>query len=897
MNTPNYTTKTDETIVHRFERMAALFPESAAVCDINTTSSTRTSYRRLNECANRAAQAISACSGNENAPVALLLQKDANAFAAIMGVLKTAKIAVPLDVSYPLQRLRFVLDDTQTPLLLTDNANQELARELAQNNCEILNLDELNNDNINEKNSDFEVAPDAAATLIYTSGSTGAPKGVLQTHRNVVHHVEGYTAQLGYCEGDRIALLGSHCVGQGIKTVFAALLNGATLCPFDVKNRSADELALWLIEQKITVLICVPSVFRYLARESSTRYAFPDLRIVRLGGDSLNARDVELFQSRFAVNCRLINSFSSTESGNATLFFIDRETTFFDDSIPVGFAHGDTKISILDEQGRELRANRTGEIAVRSRFLSPGYWRRDDLTSQKFSVCENDERLYHTGDLGFLDENGCLHHRGRTDFQIKIRGFRIEPGEIESALKTHVSIEEAVVVARDDEHGEKQLVAYFIAQNAQDIDAKTLRGFLQTKLPSHMIPPFFVSLSAFPMTPNGKIDRAQLPPFDVHRVLDVAEKTTEMSPNVIENQLAEIWKSVLKVAQIRRDDDFFACGGHSLLAGVLLARIEKQFGRKLPFSALFTHATIASQAQLLSMENDVAAEDSSVVALQPRGSRPLLFAFHDMSDGFLHYHDFLHWLGSDQPLYGVQPARENRHEPRRTLEEMAARYARDLCAFQPQGALYLCGFSFAGSVAFETARQLKFLGRRVAFVALLDTSCRADPEHSRTKTPRRQRQRNHRYIWRHLRPRERRIYFAHYAQKRLESLGNHTVKRWERLTRKNKANREHDETARQIAERTGVNFHASAAYEAQFFDGDLTLIRAMLSYRSERSLDLGWKKFARRIHIVEVSGNHSTMLQPPHVHLLVRRFTHCLRKAQQNEAQHEANNEAKNRPL
>lgn len=201
--------------------------------------------------------------------------------------------------------------------------------------------------------------------------------------------------------------------------------------------------------------------------------------------------------------------------------------------------------------------------------------------------------------------------------------------------------------------------------------------------------------------------------------------------------------------------EIFACGGHSLLEGVLLARTEKRFGRALPFSALFAHATIASQARLLNRENDGSADSSSVIALQPNGSRPPLFLFHDLKDSFLNYRDFLHNLRGEQPIYGVQPLREESSTRSRDLVEMATRYARDS---QPRGAFYLCGLSFAGTLAFETARQLERRGRRVVFLALLDTNCRADSAYAKVPTTRSQRQRNHRRIWRRLRPRDRWIY-------------------------------------------------------------------------------------------------------------------------------------------
>ncbi|HVF85660.1 MAG TPA: amino acid adenylation domain-containing protein, partial [Abditibacteriaceae bacterium] len=870
-----------ETIVECFERQAILSAQRIAV----SSSSTRLTYRDLNLCANRIARAIvgatEAHTDETSSPVALLMDKDAPLIAAILGTLKAGCLCVPLDCSFPEARTRFVLEDAGAKLLVTDTANLEAARRLAGSGVVVLNVEELPLAD-NARNLDLEIDPNSVACLIYTSGSTGQPKGVADTHRNVLHHVRRYTQALHFGPDDRIALLASCSVGQGIKTVWSALLNGATICPFDVKTKSLEALASWMSDERITVFISVPSLFRQFARQSSTRNAFPDLRLIRLGGETLHRQDVELFRERFSPQCLLANSFSSTETGNVALFLISETTPLSGDTVPVGFIAEGTEVLLLDENNREVGLDEVGEIVVRSCHLSPGYWRKPELTEQVFQAGRHEnERLYRTGDLGSMSSDGCLQHRGRRDFQVKIRGFRVELGEVEATLKTHGAIRETVVAARPDARGENCLVAYVVAENPTEITPKKLRRFLTERLPQHAIPSFYVQLEALPLTPNGKIDHAQLPSPQVNQ----APRSDEDAPqNDIENRLAQIWKKVLHLSHVGRHDDFFTLGGNSLLAVALLTQIEKAFAQQLPLSSLFESATIDAQAELLrSPQNQESAASAwpSVVALQPKGSRPPLFFVHDIYDSFLSYRNLVRSLGDDQPVYGLQPVLAEESSTRtRNVEEMAALYARDMMGFQPQGAYFLCGFSFAGTVAFEIARQLEAQGKRVAFLALLDTGCPADSASFYEPTTRGQRQRNHRRIWRHLGARDRRIYFVHYAKERTTAIRRRFLGQ-----RKTAEDRSSEEALKRVFTKSeSFNRAASAAYVVQNYAGRISLFRGMLGCKSESSRDLGWKPFAAGgVELIEVSGDHATMLLPPHIHLLARRFRRRLRKAQQNE--------------
>jgi amino acid adenylation domain-containing protein len=630
-----------DTIVRRFERQAILHAERIAVNDAGEQSSTRWTYRQLNQRANCIARSIAERIhglSDASSPSALLMNTGAPSVAAIIGTMKAGRVCVPIDSSYPEARIRQMIEDAGAQLLVTDSLNLATALRLGESGCTILNVDELlfDEDTSQEtRNLDLDIDPNSAAYLIYTSGSTGRPKGVIETHRNVLHHVEHYAQALDYQPTDRIALLASCSVGQGMKTFCSTLLNGAALCPFNIKSRGVEALAKWMLEEKITVLISVPSVFRRLVRQTSTRSEFPNLRLIRLGGETLHRQDVEDFRQSFSPQCRLVNSFSSTETGNIALFFMNKTTPLNGETVPVGFVSAGTRVTIVDDVGHEVGFDEVGEMVIHSAWLSPGYWRNPKLTQQVFQASHiAGEQTYRTGDLGSLSRDGCLHHHGRKDSQVKIRGFRVELGEVESALTTHAAIREAVVVARPDAHADNSLISFVVTKDARRVNSREVRRFLADKLPQHAIPISYEQLKELPLTSNGKIDRAQLLLIAARRTNRVDEDgpssvlSDENWPAAprgqIEKRLAKIWMDVLQVPRVGRHDDFFELGGHSMLTVALLAQIEKAFSQSMAHSAMFGSATIASQAELLRRTEALNAAPSSpnIVALQPRGTRP-----------------------------------------------------------------------------------------------------------------------------------------------------------------------------------------------------------------------------------------------------------------------------------
>jgi amino acid adenylation domain-containing protein len=578
----------EQSIQQRFEQQVAKYPERIAV----KTKHCSLTYKALNQAANRIARVILARGGEEEKPVALLLSNDAPMIAALLGVLKAGKICVALDPSLPEARASYILEDSQAKLIVTDSKHLTLAGKFAQRSRPLMNIDEVDA-NVSIENLGISLLPDAFACILYTSGSTGQPKGVIQNHRNILHNAMRYAYGCRICPEDRVTLLASVGTGQGMPTVFSALLSGATLCPFNIREEGVAGLGTWLNKEEITVYISAPTLFRHFAGTLVGGMQFPKLRMIRLGAEQVRKSDVELYKKHFSAHCILGIFLSATETGNLSQYFVDKETQISGHIVPVGYAVKDMEVILRDDNDHVVGTNQAGEITVKSRYLSPGYWRNPSATRATFIAdpAGGDEKIYRTGDLGRMRSDGCLEHLGRKDFQVKIRGYKVEVAEIETALLEHVAIEEAVVVAQDDLRNEKRLIAYVVPSRKGAVKTSELRAFLEQKLPGYMAPSAFMLLDSLPLLPNGKLDRHALPPPD--RAKSDSETAFVAPRTTLETKLAEIWSEILEVERVGIHNNFFDLGGHSLLAAQMLSRVRDFFHVDLSVATLLAGPTVA----------------------------------------------------------------------------------------------------------------------------------------------------------------------------------------------------------------------------------------------------------------------------------------------------------------
>lgn len=600
----------------RFASVVARFPEQPALGDAGLTWT----YRELDRAANLVA---ARCEGGADAPpILLLLGHGALEIIALLAVLKSGRAWVALDPSTPPARLAAIAGDTGAELVLTCRRLAPLATGLT-GRLEVLpeaaTLLAAVRDPalaaVAGRAPAVTIRPDDIASIVYTSGSTGTPKGVLRSQRSALHRCWLFQNDQRVRPGDRVAHLFSCGFVAAEVDVYGALLNGAMLCCYPVRRLGFGGLLGWLAAERITLLHPPPALWRQVLAGLSAPPDLPALRTVFLAGEAVFRRDL-LRMGALLPRCTVVHRLSSSEASAMAQNTLTPGAVIEEEVVPAGWPVADKTIFLVDQAGRQVAPGEIGEIVVESRYLAPGYWRQPELTASRFREVPATARdalpplrRYRSGDLGRFDAQGRLHHLGRLDEQVKVRGYRVEPREVEAALLALQGVEAAVVVARPGADGEKALVACLVTQSGNGRDAARLRRLLAETLPAYLIPSVFEWHRQLPLTPNGKIDRLAL----LTPLADGEPVSAPLPPgSETEERIAGIWREILGLERIGRDDDFFAQGGQSLLAALLVTRLNAAFGLALPLVCIYQTPTLAGQAELVQRganANDASGSD------------------------------------------------------------------------------------------------------------------------------------------------------------------------------------------------------------------------------------------------------------------------------------------------
>ncbi|WP_433709133.1 amino acid adenylation domain-containing protein [Paenibacillus illinoisensis] len=552
-------------------------------------------YRELNEKANQLARRLRTCGVQEDTIVGIMVERSFEMLIGIMGILKAGGAYLPVDPAYPEERIQYMLEDSGTKLLLSQG---HLIHRLDYQG-QFVDLNEVELYTGDASNVSVATDPSNLLYVIYTSGSTGKPKGVMIEHKSLINYISWRMGTFGYTATDRTLQQISVSFDGFGANFYSSLFTGSTMVLVEDEKTKLAEATLQLIkENRVTNISSVPHLYGRIM-ECAGPNDLDSLRFVVLAGDQADAKHLEQSKTMYG-HVSLINEYGPTESTIAATAYLEMSS---DRPHTIGRPIQNTQVYILGEQGELQPIGVPGELHISGAGLARGYLNKPELTAEKFvpNPYAPGERMYRSGDLARWLPDGTIEYLGRIDHQVKIRGYRIELGEIESQLLRHPSVQETVVTALEDETGEKYLSAYIVSND--EWTTAQLRRHLLEMLPEYMVPSFFVALEQIPLTPNGKVDRRNLPAPAWQPVNERVMASTEE-----EERLVSIWEGVLGHTGLGVTDNFFELGGHSLKAGVLAARIERDLGVEVPLREIFNAPTIQELALYIAGAREKAYE-------------------------------------------------------------------------------------------------------------------------------------------------------------------------------------------------------------------------------------------------------------------------------------------------
>jgi len=690
-------------------------------------------YRELDNASDHIALQLKAAGVEAGGVVGVYLERGLYSVISIVAIFKCRATYIPLETKFPTERLRYVVEQADVKVLLTDADNEN--REL----CQLPDVKALcvssepdvtpvsTSSRFDDEDETFD--PNDNAYTIYTSGSTGRPKGVPIRHESMVNTFLNSFEAPGVDSHDRLLAISTTSFDMSVLELVLPLLSGASvMVASSMAAQDGSMLAELIEEGDITYVQATPVTWTLLL--DAGWKGKDDLKMF-IGGEALKPdlasrlqkAGGELWNAYGPTECAMVTSYSRILPGNES-------------EIDIGRAFANVGYYVIDDDNNLLPPGITGELAISGVALSPGYHKREDLTRNAFVEIQIPGRtkttsVYKTGDLAVLLPNGAYRIIGRKDFQVKIRGFRIELGEIEKQLDALETIDECCCVVLE-ESGEKRLVVYY--RSASPLQKSELRSFLGEKLPPYMVPRTFVHMDDFPRSANQKIDRKRLPAPTKEQMDDSSAKQLKsLKPS--EKKIIEIWSEVLGTEDIGADDDFFDLGGHSILAAQVIRLMNQEIEPLWQVRDLFTHPTVGQLA--LKVKDDEKHDLPLVFPVQSKGKKIPFFLVagvyadeykgdygqREYEEGFLGYFsNIINIIGRDRPIYGLRAkgmfSGETVHQ---NVSEMADEYVKKMTEIYPEGPLIVGGECLGGNVAYEIAQKLLKAGREVKLLVLMDT--------------------------------------------------------------------------------------------------------------------------------------------------------------------------------
>lgn len=866
---------------HLFEQRVKEQPDAVAVIAEDETLS----YAELNRRANAVAARLRSMGVGANSLVGVCLHRSSDLLVALLGVMKSGGAYVPLDPGFPSDRIRYMLEDSGARVLLTERACEAELLELPAQRIFVRDhldigeeADAASGERLRDRTESWQGEPSGEwpliaedkqepstqerplraqetttgrqpapsrqqdlAYVIYTSGSTGKPKGVQLTHCGLTNFLCSMQREPGLSASDVVQSLTTISFDIAALELYLPLIVGARVVICGRETSMSPRLLMASMQKHgVTFMQATPVTWRMLL-EAGWEGA-PKIKVL-CGGEAMGAN---LAERLIATGCEIWNMYGPTET---TIWSTAGKVQTKEDAGFIGKPIANTQLYVMSPEVTLQPVGVPGELLIGGDGLARGYLGKPELTAERFVAdpWHAGQRLYRTGDLVVRRPGGAIEFLGRIDNQVKVRGFRIELGEIEAVLAQLPGVKEAVVVARPSPSGENELAAYVIPSTGS-LDIAALRAGAAQQLPAYMVPSYVVQLKEYPLTPNGKVDRKALPtPTAEVRVHPEAD-TSQAPRSPAEELLQRIWERVLGVQRPGIHENFYELGGHSLQA-VHIVDAAAAAGLVISPLQFFRTPTIAGLAEAASSRT-VDGTASTLVKLREGGEQAPLFVFHSTPGDVVGYAELVWALPPGRPVYGLQAL--GLKDPSRahtTIEAMAAYYVDEIRRVHPKGPYHLAGWCFGGTLALEVAQQFKRQGAEVGFVALMETT----PKVARDRA----------YWFRQLS-----------LMARMGLPGARVLKDGvkARMLGQRRADLD-EEVLHALSLESGpfkhrravhrINYEAVRAHRTQYYDGKLTLIKALYSRRGVRDPDYGWGSFVAQAEIHEYDSDHVRMLKAP----------------------------------
>ncbi len=839
--------------------LQVLFEHSAvqyADCTAIIFGDQKFTYQYINKASNQLATLLIEKGVKLEDRVGIAVDRSVEMVIVLLAILKAGAAYVPIDPEYPKERITYMLEDSSASMLIT-NTKYKGAFKTSATKILIEEVWPLLN-NYADHYPKTDVSGQNLAYIIYTSGSTGLPKGVQIEHHSLVNLLLSMKKFPGMNHHDKLMAVTTISFDIAGLELFLPLITGAELIIVDLRTAKDGHALLDVIKNKrCTMIQATPSTYKMLL-EAGWQDRF-DLKVL-CGGEPMS-KDLA---NKILPKCTaLYNMYGPTET---TIYSTGKQIKATDEVITIGSPIDNTSIYLINEKFQTVTDGGVGEIYIGGEGVARGYFNKPELTKElflddPFSIYPQD-KLYRTGDLGRILTNGEIECLGRIDHQVKIRGYRIELGEIEQVLKTQANVKDCLVTTYKNKLDDARLVAYVIVTlTVTDLEKPIViekwKSQLQNKLPQFMVPTYFVVLNEFPLTENGKINRKILPAPGFER----AQKKYTAPKTINEVLIANIWAEYLGVEAVGSDDNFFALGGHSIIAVQIIGRIEKETAIRLPLGCLFEYPTVSKMAELLKVDHR-SQVFGSLVALKPDGNKVPLYLIHGIGATVFKFNGFAHQLDKEQPVYGLQAKGINGlEEPLESIKAIAEQYITEILRTNPEGPYALGGYSFGGIVALEMAQQLKAMGKIVTLLAMIDSYVTKNNQLDRGALK----------DLHKVYTRIRKFIFGFYLLKtfpiRTIQYKVETIRRLVTGKGNRKMFGEDDKDGKfeYINKVADALKKANANYHISYYDGTIHVFKCTRpSFYIDDFKYLGWKNLAKKVFVKKIKGEHTEVFDHPY---------------------------------